>query len=106
MASWWLRWLASCWCLYLASASRYAAIVIDADSGRVLHEAYADDRKYPASLAKMMTLYLLFEALEKKRFSIEGRAAGFGPGRGHAAVQTWSETRQQNQDSRCLSWRW
>jgi len=76
-------------CLALApgasAASRYASIVIDADSGRVLHEAYADDRKYPASLTKMMTLYLLFEALEKRRYSIEGslpvsaRAEGMPP---------------------------
>ena len=81
--------LAALLCLLLApapaAAGRYASIVIDADSGRVLHEAYADDRKYPASLAKMMTLYLLFEALEKKRFSIEGslpvsaRAEGMPP---------------------------
>lgn len=68
-----------------AAASRYAGIVIDAGSGRVLYEAYADDRKYPASLTKMMTLYLLFEALEKRRYSIEGylpvssRAQGMPP---------------------------
>jgi D-alanyl-D-alanine carboxypeptidase len=81
--------LAAVFCVALApagvAASRYAAIVIDADSGRVLHEAYADDRKYPASLTKMMTLYLLFEALEKRRYSIDGflpvssRAEGMPP---------------------------
>ena len=47
--------------------ARYAALVIDADSGRVLYEVNADTRNYPASLTKMMTLYLLFEALEEGR---------------------------------------
>lgn len=47
--------------------ARYAAIVLEADSGRVLHEVNADTRNYPASLTKMMTLYLLFEALENGR---------------------------------------
>ncbi|MDX5433880.1 MAG: D-alanyl-D-alanine carboxypeptidase [Halomonas sp.] len=43
---------------------RYAAIVIDVESGDVLHAANADASRYPASLTKMMTLYMLFEALE------------------------------------------
>ncbi len=45
--------------------SRYAAIVIDAGTGEVLFARHADSRRYPASLTKMMTLYLVFEALEK-----------------------------------------
>lgn len=44
---------------------RYAAIVLDADSGEVLHASSADSARYPASLTKMMTLYLLFEAMDK-----------------------------------------
>ncbi len=47
------------------SANIYASIVVEADTGRVLHEAYADNSRYPASLTKMMTLYILFEALEQ-----------------------------------------
>ncbi len=53
--------------LFLGSAQanpRYAAIVIDVESGDVLHAANADATRYPASLTKMMTLYMLFEALE------------------------------------------
>ncbi len=53
-----------------ADARRSAAIVIDADSGKVLHETNADRSVYPASLAKMMTLYLTFEALEAGRISL------------------------------------
>ena len=39
------------------------SIVIDTDTGRVLSETNADAITYPASLTKMMTLYLTFEAL-------------------------------------------
>ncbi len=41
--------------------------MLDPATGRVFHEANADERNYPASLTKMMTLYLVFEALENKR---------------------------------------
>ena len=43
----------------------YASIVIDAGTGEVLNEVNADQENYPASLTKMMTLYLTFEALQK-----------------------------------------
>jgi D-alanyl-D-alanine carboxypeptidase len=43
---------------------RYASIVLDASTGQVLSEKNADKRLYPASLTKMLTLYLTFEALE------------------------------------------
>ncbi|MDP5293182.1 D-alanyl-D-alanine carboxypeptidase [Oceanimonas sp. CHS3-5] len=49
---------------------RYAAIVIDAENGTVLHAANADASRYPASLTKMMTLYLLFEAMEQGRMNL------------------------------------
>ena len=49
----------------IASAQdRYAAIVMDARSGEVLLADQADELRFPASLTKMMTLYLLFEALD------------------------------------------
>jgi D-alanyl-D-alanine carboxypeptidase len=50
-------------------AARQAAIVIDAKTGKVLYSADADGRRYPASLTKMMTLYLTFEALAKGKIS-------------------------------------
>jgi len=52
---------------------RYASIVIDAESGAVLYSANADATRYPASLTKMMTLYLLFEALEDDTLSMGSR---------------------------------
>jgi len=50
---------------------KYAAIVIDAHSGKVLYQEHADAKRYPASLTKMMTLYMMFEALEKGRISLK-----------------------------------
>ncbi|TIS05883.1 MAG: D-alanyl-D-alanine carboxypeptidase, partial [Mesorhizobium sp.] len=50
-----------------AMAAKSAAIVVDAKTGRVLYSADANGRRYPASLTKMMTLYLTFEALAKGR---------------------------------------
>ncbi len=52
---------------------RYAAFVIDAKTGQVLFSRHAEDARYPASLTKMMTLYLVFEALADGRISISSR---------------------------------
>jgi D-alanyl-D-alanine carboxypeptidase len=49
--------------------SKYAGIVIDAKTGKVLYSNSADSARYPASLTKMMTLYLTFEALEQGKIS-------------------------------------
>ncbi|NWN83819.1 MAG: serine hydrolase, partial [Halomonas sp.] len=53
-----------------AANPRYAAIVVDVESGEILHAANADETRYPASLTKMMTLYMLFEALEGRSLSL------------------------------------
>lgn len=53
--------------------SRYSSIVIDADTGKVLHESNADAARYPASLTKMMTLYMLFEAIEQHKMTLDTR---------------------------------
>ena len=49
----------------------YAAIVVDDKSGQVLHEASADEPRHPASLTKIMTLYLLFEQLEAGKLGLD-----------------------------------
>jgi D-alanyl-D-alanine carboxypeptidase len=49
---------------------KYAAIVIDAETGTVLHEEEADGIRHPASLTKMMTLYMLFEALKSGKVAL------------------------------------
>lgn len=68
-----------------ASARTYTAIVIDADTGSVLYESRPDTRNRPASLTKMMTLYMVFEALREGKLqptqmlTVSRRAAGQTP---------------------------
>jgi len=60
-----------------------AAIVVDAENGSVLYESNSRARTYPASLTKMMTLYLLFEAIEAKQVKLDDLL----PVSSHAAIQ-------------------
>jgi D-alanyl-D-alanine carboxypeptidase len=50
-----------------ARAAQFSSIVIDASTGRTLHQYRANQQRYPASLAKMMTLYMMFEEIESGR---------------------------------------
>ncbi|MEM8791658.1 MAG: serine hydrolase [Pseudomonadota bacterium] len=56
-----------------ASAAPYAAIVMDMRDGSVMHSRSADRRQHPASLTKMMTLYLTFEAVRNGQISLDTR---------------------------------
>ena len=56
-----------------AESAPYAAMVIDARSGEVLHSRNADTGLHPASLTKMMTLYVTFEAIRNGEISLETR---------------------------------
>lgn len=74
---------------------KYAAIVVDATTGEVLFARHADSRRYPASITKVMTLYLAFEALAEGRVKLDDvltvspRAASQPPSKlGLAAGQT------------------
>ena len=51
----------------------YADVVVDANSGEVLHATNADNLRHPASLTKIMTLYLLFEQLEAGKLRLDSR---------------------------------
>lgn len=55
---------------YSGGRPSYADIVIDAETGRILHATNADQLRHPASLTKMMTLYLTFQALESGRLQL------------------------------------
>jgi D-alanyl-D-alanine carboxypeptidase len=63
----------------------YAAMVVDVKSGRTLHGVNEDALRHPASVTKVMTLYLLFEQLERGRYqldsrlSVSARAAAMAP---------------------------
>ncbi len=67
--------------------AKYASIIIDADTGEVLHEVNADEMNYPASLTKMMTLYLAFEALDNGQLKLDQQL----PVSGHAASRAPSK---------------
>ena len=51
----------------IAANDKYAAIVVDANTGKTLFASNADAQRYPASLTTMMTMYMLFEAMQSGR---------------------------------------
>ncbi|MDH5187934.1 MAG: D-alanyl-D-alanine carboxypeptidase [Rhodospirillaceae bacterium] len=53
--------------------AKYASLIIDANSGEVLHSVNSDTRNYPASLTKMMTLYLMFESIDEGRLRFDDK---------------------------------
>lgn len=75
--------------VFLGSASagkdRHAALILDANTGTVLHQSEGDALRHPASLTKMMTLYLTFETLQSGRLKMSDKltiseaAAGAAP---------------------------
>jgi len=67
-----------------AKEGRYAAIVVDAKTGEVLYDRSADAQRYPASITKVMTLYLTFEALASGKLHLDDRVV-FSP---HASAQS------------------
>ena len=52
-------------------AAPYAAVVMDGRNGKIYHSRNADTRLHPASLTKMMTLYVAFQAIEKNEISLD-----------------------------------
>jgi len=86
-----------------AANSKYSAFVMDADTGQVYFARNADTRRYPASLTKMMTLYMAFEALDSGKLTfdqplpVSRRAAGQAPSKlGLKAGQTITVERAIN----------
>ena len=65
----------------------YSSIVVDANSGAVMQATNADAPRHPASLTKIMTLYLLFERLEQSKIKLTTEM----PVSAHAAVQAPSK---------------
>ncbi|ESQ83880.1 hypothetical protein AEAC466_11165 [Asticcacaulis sp. AC466] len=69
----------------LTDNTKYAAIVVDAQSGEVFYARRADSARYPASLTKIMTLYMVFDALAQgtlkptDQITISARAASQAP---------------------------
>ncbi|MBZ0217807.1 MAG: D-alanyl-D-alanine carboxypeptidase, partial [Fimbriimonadaceae bacterium] len=71
----------------IQSDPRYASIVIDVNSGKVMYSRQAESARYPASLTKIMTLYLLFEAIRDGKVTTNTRM----PVSKHAAAQAPSK---------------
>ena len=69
------------------SAGTELAIAVDANSGSVLYSARPDELRHPASLTKIMTLYLLFEHMEAGKFKIDSQLSVSQ----HASVQAPSK---------------
>ncbi|MBK8174528.1 MAG: D-alanyl-D-alanine carboxypeptidase [Rhodospirillales bacterium] len=78
-----LALLVALMCQVPQSMAAMSSFIMDAESGRTLQSARAETRRAPASLTKMMTLYLLFEALDRGKVSLNTR---FAVSR-HAAAQ-------------------
>jgi D-alanyl-D-alanine carboxypeptidase len=55
----------------MSSSPKYAAVVVDAKTGEVLYAKHADSPRYPASITKVMTLYLAFEALASGKIKLD-----------------------------------
>ncbi|HTK36308.1 MAG TPA: D-alanyl-D-alanine carboxypeptidase family protein [Caulobacteraceae bacterium] len=72
----------------LYNQPKYAAIVVDAATGEVLYARRADQPRYPASITKVMTFYLVFEALATGRLSLQDRIVVSD----HAAAQPPSKS--------------
>src|SRR6202035_5802382 len=51
-------------------SARYSAIVVEASSGKIIMGVNQDDLRFPASLTKLMTLYMTFEALRDRRIQL------------------------------------
>ncbi|MBL8789851.1 MAG: serine hydrolase [Rhizobiales bacterium] len=67
------------------AAGKFAALTVDARTGKIISESDSNGLRHPASLTKMMTLYIVFEELKAKRITlrtpirISARAAGMAP---------------------------
>jgi len=56
-----------------AWADKYASIVVDLETGQVMHDRSADEPRHPASLTKVMTLYLVFDAIDSGKLKLSER---------------------------------
>ena len=84
----------------------FAAIVVDANSGRTLYARNEHELRHPASVTKVMTLYLLFEQLEKGRLRLDSplmispHAAAQAPSKLGLAARRDDQRRERDQGRR------
>ena len=93
-----------------AAAAPYSDIVVDANNGAILHQTNPDATRHPASLTKIMTLYLLFEQLEAGQAQARQPAQGLAerlraiahqarPARPAARSRSRTRSRESSPDS-------
>ena len=75
---------------------RYASIILEESSGKILFSRNADKQLRPASLTKIMTLYLMFEALQQKKSDNGHADEGLQDSGKPVAIKTLSEARTHN----------
>ena len=75
------------------AGGKFAAITVDARTGAVLFNDDANGLRHPASLTKMMTLYIVFQDLKAGRIRLSTPPQGFAPCSLYAAFQVGNETR-------------
>jgi D-alanyl-D-alanine carboxypeptidase len=61
------------WLAHAEGDARRAVLVVDANTGRTLYQSGADALRHPASLTKLMTLYILFELIQQGRLTLASR---------------------------------
>ncbi len=74
------------------SFARYASIVVNETTGKVMYSRNADKRLFPASLTKVMTLYLVFEQLEQGKLTLDTRMKVSKVASGRSPSKLWLRT--------------
>lgn len=68
-----LALLSLCFCFASSAIAATSSIVMDMETGKILTSSNADEKRYPASLTKMMTLYIAFTALENGTLNLDDK---------------------------------
>ena len=84
-----------------AVAEKYASIVVDLETDEVLHARHADAPRYPASLTKAMTLYMLFDAMKSGEVKLYENLPVFPCCCKTTAIFASSSRRQHDHDKGC-----
>ena len=77
------------------AAQKYASLIADAATGNVIHARHIDQKRYPASLTKMMTLYLVFDALDEGKLTLDQRLRVSRHAAGKPASKLWLKAGRQ-----------
>ena len=79
------------------NSAPYAAVVMDARTGKIYHSRNADTRLHPASLTKMMTLYVAFQAIEQSEISLDSYVTVSRNASSEPPSKLWLKTGQKIQ---------